>query len=125
MTPTRETIRWTLLCTPWGTSDTRTPIGSGIVRVETPSHGGYYVPRAVLDRIPATHQAYAARWSGSPQWYEEDCAWACVAVAFPEHFPADALSNARETIAHYIPTHTHGAPSDDAEALFRLQSAAG
>jgi uncharacterized protein DUF7007 len=103
--------------TPWGESDSVVQFDNGIRGVSTPSHGGYWVPAKLLSRIPQRFQDYAARWSNSPQWYEEDCAWACVAVTFPDlacngarQFSAADLQQARETIARYIdkPADTRG-----------------
>lgn len=88
--------------TPWGESDSVVELSNGIRRVGTPSHGGYWVPAKLVQQIPQRFQDYARKWSGSPQWYEEDCAWACVAVTFPEFFTADDLTAARETIARWI-----------------------
>ena len=89
--------------TPWGRSDHVTDVGPGVEFHSTPSHGGYWIEREVLDRIPPAHRAYAKRWGGSEQWYEEDVAWAAVARAFPEFFPARALPEAEALIAHYFP----------------------
>jgi hypothetical protein len=86
--------------TPWGIAQSRTDVGDGILCVSTASHGGYFVPDRLLGRIPAEGQAFAARWSGSPNWFEEDCAWAYVALAFPEFFPADALADARRIVGN-------------------------
>lgn len=91
--------------TPWGNSDSVVELSNGIRRVSTPSHGGYWVPAKLLPLIPARFQAYAVKWSGSPQWYEEDCAWACVAVTFPDVFDwsaGETLAHAQETVARYI-----------------------
>ena len=89
--------------TPWGDADTVEYIGTqGIKRINTPSHGGYYVPRKLLGRIPEAHQLYALKWSGSRQWYEEDCAWPAVVLAFPELFTAEHVAEARESAAHYL-----------------------
>lgn len=88
--------------TPWGVADAVELLPTGIKRVSTPSHGGYWVPKALLPRIPADYRAYALKWSGSEQWYEEDCAWACVAVTFPEDFDADTVTEAQHTIDHWI-----------------------
>ena len=85
--------------TPWGQSDSVVEVGRGIRCVSTPSHGGYYVPDSLLSAIPAAWQARAAEWSGSPNWYEEDCEWASVAVTFPDLFPPEAQEAARRTIA--------------------------
>jgi hypothetical protein len=90
--------------TPWGIADEVVVINPAasphdrIYRVDTPSHGGYYVPYSMLSRIPKEHQKRAAKWSGSRYWYEEDCEWASVCVAYPEFFPADALEYAKAAI---------------------------
>jgi hypothetical protein len=90
--------------TPWGYADQSAHIGGGIYRVDTPSHGGYFVPDSMLHRIPLEQQEWAERWSQSRNWWEEDCCWAAVAVAFPELFPAEALPIARATLARYFPS---------------------
>ena len=88
--------------TPWGRADSVKAIGTigldTIYSVETPSHGGYFVPKRLLHRIPQAHQERAARWSGSPQWYEEDCEWASVVIAFPELFASFTLDAAKEAM---------------------------
>lgn len=86
--------------TPWGESDSVVELSNGIRRVSTPSHGGYWVPAKLVKHIPQRFQDYARKWSGSPQWYEEDCAWACVAVTFPDVFDWSA----GETLAHAVDT---------------------
>lgn len=91
--------------TPWGAADHVEEISDGrvtIISVDTPSHGGYFVPKRHLAAIPAQHQAYAAKWSGSVQWYEEDCAWAAVVLAFPQLFSAEHVAAARESAARYL-----------------------
>ena len=76
--------------TPWGPADHAEPLGvSGIVFYSTPGHGGYWVPARLLAQIPAPWRAYAKQWSGSEQWYEEDCAAYAVMLSFPHLFPAD------------------------------------
>lgn len=88
--------------TPWGISQTRKRYGTvGIEAVTTAGHGGFYVPANLVGSIPAHLRRWAARWSGSEQWYEEDCCWAAVAVTWPELFPAEALPHARRIIAEY------------------------
>ena len=88
--------------TPWGPAQSADHIGEGIVHVTTAGHGGYYVPNAKMCAIPRHAQRYAAQWSGSRNWYEEDCAWAAVALAFPHLFPARALPVAEEYAARYF-----------------------
>ena len=87
------------ISTPWGTSDHVQDIGRGILSVDTPSHGGYFVPTSLLPAIPEAHQKRAEYWSGSRNWYEEDCEWASVAVAFPDLFDEKAREAAAQTIA--------------------------
>ena len=76
-------------------------IGNGIQSVSTPSHGGYFVPRHLLEHIPERLRKWAERWSQSEQWYEEDCCWAAVCVSFPDYFPADAAPIAQRIIDTY------------------------
>lgn len=85
--------------TPWGRAQHIERLGDqGILSVSTAGHGGIFVPDALLPRIPEKQRAWAAHWSGSANWYEEDCCWAAVAVAFPELFPADHVSGAQRTL---------------------------
>ncbi len=95
----------TTMRTPWGQADSVVTLANGIRHVSTPSHGGYWVPAKLLPLIPPAYRAYAAKWSGSEQWYEEDCAWACVAVTFPDAFDwsaGETLDHAYQTIFRYI-----------------------
>jgi hypothetical protein len=41
-------------------------------------------------------------WAG-PNWYEEDCDWCVVALAFPQFFPDEAIPAALATLKHYKP----------------------
>jgi hypothetical protein len=45
---------------------------------------------------------YAAYWSGSSQWFEEDCAAQCVVVSFPQYFDADQVERAWATVRRYV-----------------------
>ena len=87
--------------TPWGHPDTVEEIAPGIVRYDTPSHGGYYVsPERVLT-MPKPLREFQP-WAG-PNWYEEDCDWAIVALAFPQFFPGEYQEAAIATIRNYQP----------------------
>lgn len=66
--------------TPWGKSQTKKVIAPGITFYSTASHGGYKVNKAQRDKMPA-------HLINSDGWYEEDCEWCKVALAFPEYFP--------------------------------------
>lgn len=43
-----EAVGFDALRTPWGVADDIQHIGGGIYRVDTPSHGGYFVPPELL-----------------------------------------------------------------------------
>jgi len=88
---------------PWGTVQDEEIIADGIVYVSTASHGGIWVSRDLLGRVKREMQDYAAYWSGSSQWFEEDCAAQCVVVSFPEHFPADKVERAWATVKRFVP----------------------
>jgi hypothetical protein len=92
--------------TPWGYADYVEDVGMGIKWVNTPSHGGYYVPSKLLSRIDPAGRRYAKQWSRSENWYEEDVGWAWVWVAFPELFKdkpyfADHMKAAKELVVQY------------------------
>jgi hypothetical protein len=87
--------------TPWGRATTRERVAPGLWAVSTPSHGGYYVEPAALERIPEAFRA--ATFARSPHWYEEDCDWAIVARYFPEAFPAEAQAHAESVLRHCHP----------------------
>jgi hypothetical protein len=85
--------------TPWGRADSIKAIGeSGIYFATTPSHGGFFVPTELLAAIPEAHQKRAAYWSGSRNWYEEDCEWASVVNAFPHLFDDQMRADATATL---------------------------
>lgn len=91
--------------TPWGIaySDETKVYPNGILRVHTASHGGLFVPADLLHRIPEQLQEWAAIWSGSKQWYEEDCCWAAVVVFIPEVFPPDHVDQAHNYLMSMKP----------------------
>lgn len=88
--------------TPWGYADYVNELSKDVVFYGTPSHGGFYVSPAALHYIPKEWQAYARKWSGSPHWYEEDCAWCAVALSFPELFTDHELNVARDLAEKYL-----------------------
>lgn len=81
--------------TPWGMSQTVTPVTEGIEFHTTPSHGGYFVS--------AERQAEMPDWMPKKVWYEEDCDWAFVALAFPSVFPPEAIPAAKRLINLFCP----------------------
>lgn len=93
-----------MIRTPWGAAQSVKPVGDeGILFASTASHGGFYVPDALLDRIPLANRRWAMKWSASPNWYEEDCCWAAVALAFPSLFTEEQRETARLLADRYCP----------------------
>lgn len=86
--------------TPWGRADFTEKVADGITAVSTPSHGGY---RLAADRQANMPDALRVDSGSSVGWYEEDCDWALVAVAFPEEFLREHVAEARETVKQYHP----------------------
>jgi hypothetical protein len=80
--------------TPWGKADHYSNLGQGIFACSTSSHGGIFVPPELLHNIPAAARNDAKRWSGSEQWFEEDCCWAHVAAALPDRFTPEQVKAA-------------------------------
>jgi len=75
--------------TPWGASQTADQIAPGITRYTTASHGGIKLSnkrRASMPAILRDIEPFAG-----PGWYEEDCDWAIVVLAFPEYFDGFAI----------------------------------
>lgn len=87
--------------TPWGAAQTTCEIAPGIVRYDTASHGGYYLSPERVASMPKPLRDFQP-WAG-PNWYEEDCDWCIVALAFPQLFPDDYQGAALETLKHYKP----------------------
>lgn len=89
--------------TPWGIAQHSREIAPGIVSYSTASHGGIKLARERLEQVPKAWRDFASSWShgwGSA-WFEEDCAWAGVAIAFPEHFEAGHVEAARRIARAY------------------------
>ena len=73
--------------TPWGAAQTSKTIAEGIVSYMTASHGGILISDQRRESMP-DHLRSIPTFAGG-NWYEEDCDWAIVALAFPVHFPKD------------------------------------
>lgn len=86
--------------TPWGKPDHIKVKAPGIVWYSTPSHGGFWLSPERVDQLPPALAAVKP-WAG-PGWYEEDCDWSIVALAFPGLFAQD-LDAARATLKCFHP----------------------
>ena len=103
MTATPPTVRSS---TPWGTADYVRELAPGIIRVETPSHGGIWLAPDRLEVVHPDWRAYAAEWSKGwgDAWFEEDCAALAVLATFDELAPLFNITPAQasEQLAHWI-----------------------
>lgn len=65
--------------TPWGTSQGATTYADGVECHSTAGHGGFKLSASRNRKVHSLLRADGG-------WYEEDCAWAIVAITFPELF---------------------------------------
>lgn len=105
--------------TPWGMADSTILYSEGITEYGTPSHGGFRLNEKRHDDMPPALKAFNS-WAGGSSgfwWYEEDCDWAIVALAFPQHFTAEEQGHAHRTVRNWHP--------EVYEAHFKLTLAPG
>lgn len=82
--------------TPWGASQHAVVYADGVIRHSTASHGGFLLSAERNASIPV--------FIRSPEGaYEEDCAWAVVANAFPDLFTNYEKHHADETLRQFYP----------------------
>lgn len=99
----RRSVRLTgQVHTPWGWSQGAESYGEGILFHHTAGHGGFKLDRKANAAMPAP-----LRLKGG--WYEEDCEWARVAIAFPDRFTDYEREQALRTMKEWAP--------DDLEAF--------
>lgn len=89
--------------TPWGTAQTATYHAKGLIQYSTAGHGGFHVSNALLKRIPDYLQTADAYAPGTAGWFEEDCAWAIVAICLPEFFSLEHRYDAVRTMQSTYP----------------------
>ncbi|HYH64393.1 MAG TPA: hypothetical protein VD866_06815 [Urbifossiella sp.] len=90
--------------TPWGVAQHVTEIAPGIVSYSTASHGGIHLSDERVAEMPAALQDFVP--FGGPQpgpgrWYEEDCDWSVVCLAFPQFFTESDAQAAHATLKGY------------------------
>jgi hypothetical protein len=71
--------------------------------VGTPSHGGFYVDEERLKQMPEVLALMGEPGPSCGRWFEEDCDWAAVAIAFPDRFEADYVAAAWKTLERWRP----------------------
>lgn len=91
----RQTLR--MPChTPWGPSQDATIYAEGIVAHTTASHGGFSLS-------PERNRQVHSKLRVTDGWYEEDCAWAIVAITFAHLFTAYDRRSAEQTLKDRCP----------------------
>ena len=81
--------------TPWGVSQGATVYSDGVVLHLAAGHGGFHLDAARNAKVPPALRE-------PDGWYEEDCAWAAVAQAFPELFTEYEWRCADRTIRDWV-----------------------
>lgn len=81
---------------PYGAIQTARQIAPGLWSVSTASHGGIQVSRQREAAMPGHLRL-------SRSWYEEDCEWALVALAFPNDFSPAQVADAILTVCNAYP----------------------
>lgn len=74
--------------TPWGKAQTRQEIVAGVVEITTARHGGLWVSKSRLTDMPDSLRSLGD--PHKPQFFEEDCAYAAVLLAFDDVIRAEA-----------------------------------
>jgi hypothetical protein len=87
--------------TPWGTADSAYVYARGVIRYNTPGHGGFHLSATRDAKVPEPLRA--SKWNNKEGWYEEDCDWAIVAVTFPELFKSEHVVMAHDRVKSYYP----------------------
>lgn len=90
--------------TPWGPSQMVTEYGIGIKCYECAGHGGFHLSPERMAQLPPTLRSFVGY--GGVSWYEEDCDWAIVALAFPDYFEPRAIFHAERTARNYHKAET-------------------
>lgn len=80
--------------TPWGTADFARSLIPGVVSISTSSHGGYWLSPLRWIQLKAKFPTFVP-YAG-PQWLEEDCDAAMLALAFPAEVLASKLEQRPE-----------------------------
>lgn len=97
--------------TPWGHADHAEQIFAGVWSLMTPRHGGLYVSEERRKASPFLQEwmLYTFGRKGYEGWFEEDCDWCLVALAFPDEWKAwqgnngeASLAGAKGTFDHWI-----------------------
>ena len=83
---------------PWGRIQNVNRVAAGISWISTAGHGGFRLSKTRYESMPANLRACS--FTGN-QFFEEDCSWCAVVMAFPQFFDADQTLSAAMTFNKY------------------------
>lgn len=84
---------------PWGRIQDVRKIADGISWISTAGHGGFRLSKTRYEQMPEYLRACSFT---RDQFFEEDCSWCAVVLAFPQFFNADQSLSASMTFRrHY------------------------
>jgi hypothetical protein len=81
---------------PWGNIECAAEIAPGWWSVTTASHGGFVLSTERLAAMPPEHLSRTFGSQGLFGYFEENCDWSIVAIAFPEEWRAFVVDRLRE-----------------------------
>ena len=70
---------------PWGLVQSERRIADGIAFVSTASHGGFWLNAERLAEFRQMFPTFRG-YSAQPPWFEEDCDYIAVVIAFQDEF---------------------------------------
>lgn len=85
--------------TPWGISDSVVIFADGIELYHTPSHGGFWLSNERLKELPD----YMSDIAENGRWFEEDCNWSVIPLAFPDYFTTAEIAKAVGVCRNWLP----------------------
>lgn len=86
--------------TPWGTADYCYKYARGVIQYATPGHGGFKVAITKALQMPPALAKMGMNWGGA-LWFEEDCQYAAVMLAFPELFNEAQVKQAKASLMRW------------------------
>lgn len=92
---------------PWGAVQWRTSYAPGLDYVSTAGHGGFLLSAARLASMPSKYRATAFD-ALYPHAFEHDASFCGVVLSFPELFPPEVVTDAREVFEAYYASKLGG-----------------
>ena len=84
---------------PWGEIQDTQIVADGIDFISTAGHAGYRLSRERFNRMPEHLRNLSFT---SDQYFEEDCSWCAVPLAFPEAFSKGMVQAAQDCYDSWI-----------------------